>query len=155
MGLIFLKISDALKNPSVISEVHGKDEKRVAEAGETSFRSQLKRIENGNHEERLRHLVSQITEQGEKLGKKIDIRELRIYKKLIAEFLDEALNNSRRFTKQNFLDRRGRHRIYAVVKKINDELELLTQDILKTEKDNIAILKRIDDIRGLIMDIFM
>jgi len=150
-----LKISDALKNPTVISELHGKDEKRVVENGETSFKGQLRRVEDGKYEERIQNLVSQITEQGEKLGKKIDIRELRIYKKLISEFLDEALNNSRRFTKQNFLDRRGRHRIYAVVKKINNELELLTQDILKAEKDNIAILKRIDDIRGLILDIFM
>lgn len=150
-----MKIGDALKNLSVISEVHGKDEKRVAENGESSFKSQLKRIEDGRYEERLKNLVSQINEQGEKLGKKIDIKELRIYKKLISEFLDEALSNSRRFTKQNFIDRRGRHRIYAVVKKINEELELLTQDILKAEKDNIAILKRIDDIRGLIMDIFM
>jgi hypothetical protein len=108
-----------------------------------------------NYEQHIEELARQIAEQGKKLGDKVDIRELRTYKKLISEFLDEAVGSSMKFSKQSLLDRRGRHKVYALIKKINTELDLLTQDVIKDEKDNIGILRRIDDIRGLILDMIL
>jgi uncharacterized protein len=150
-----MKVSDNLGKSSGIVGTAGKDERRVSENKEVSFQNQLKRVEGENHEERIRQLVDRIIEQGEKLGKKIDIRDLKIYKNLITEFLNEAVNNSRKFSKESFLDRRGRYKVYATVKKINGELDQLTEDVLKEEKDHIKILQRLDDIRGLIMDLTM
>ena len=80
---------------------------------------------------------------------------MRIYRKLISEFLDVAVGNSKKFSKKSLLDRRGRHKVYAVIKNINTELDLLTQDVMSGEKDNISLLQRLDDIRGLILDLFM
>lgn len=50
------------------------------------------------------------------------------------------------------MDRRGRHRLYATVKKVNTELEVLTEEILKSERDHLKIIGKIEDIRGLILD---
>lgn len=150
-----MKVRESLSNPSNVAGLPGKEERKVSESRESGFQEQLKHVENRNYEERLKELMDGITQQGEKLAKKNDIRELKIYKKLISEFLDEAVSNSHKFSKQSFLDRRGRHRVYAVIKRVNEELELLTQDVLKEEKDNIKILQRLDDIRGLILDIVM
>ena len=108
-----------------------------------------------SNEERIMGLMERIFEQGKKVGDKVEIKELMYYKKLISEFLNEVIDGSYKFSKQNFLDRRGRHRVYAIIKKINKELELLTQDVLSKENDNLGILKRLDDIRGLILDISM
>lgn len=150
-----MKIGKTSGNSSNRIEVQGKDAQRVAEGNEECFQSRLNQIECSNHEDRLNELISKITAQGQKLGEKIDIRELKIYKKLIAEFLREAIENTNKFSKQSFLDRRGRHRVYALVKKINNELELLTQDVLNGEKNKIRILQRLDDIRGLVLDIIL
>jgi len=150
-----LKVREVLGNPSSVAGMSGKEERKVPGSIEASFQGQLKHVENGNHELRLRELADKITMQGEKLGKKVDIRELKIYKKMISDFLDEAISNSHKFSKQSFLDRRGRHKVYAVVKQVNNEIDLLTKDVLSEEKDNIGILKRLDDIRGLIMDIIL
>jgi len=57
--------------------------------------------------------------------------------------------------KQNVLDRRGRYRVYSTIKKINDELDNLVADVLRNQKDNLKILQRLDDIRGLILDLLM
>ncbi len=148
-----MKVNEALNNSSNIIGIAGKEDKKVVEGREPAFHGQLKRIEGQNHEDRIKELAAKIFEQGEKLGKKIDIRELKIYKRLISEFLDEAVNKSRKFSKESFLDRRGRYRAYANVKKINAELDKLTEEVLKQEQDNINVLRRIDDIRGLIMDL--
>jgi uncharacterized protein YaaR (DUF327 family) len=150
-----LKIGETPGNPSGRIGAQEKNAQRAAEGNEACFRSRLNQVECSNHEDKLNELISKITVQGQKLGEKIDIRELKIYKKLIAEFLGEAIKNTNKFSKQSFLDRRGRHRVYAIVKKINNELELLTRDILNGEKDKIRILQRLDDIRGLVLDIIM
>lgn len=150
-----MKVREVMSSPSNVSGAATKDDKRAVDTRETNFQSRLRRIENYNYEERLRELADEIIRQGEKLGKKADISELKVYKRLISGFLDEAVGRSYKFSKQNLLDRRGRHRVYAVIKKVNEELELLTRDILSAEKDNIKILQRLDDIRGLILDIIM
>lgn len=148
-----MKVSETLSQPSNVASIAGNGEKRTSEVKGEGFQNQLKRVEEQNIEERINSLVQGIVEQGEKLSKKVDIRELKKYKKLISEFLDETIGNSRRFSKESFLDRRGRYKVFATVKKINEELDGLTKDVLSEEKDNIKILQRLDDIRGLILDI--
>ena len=132
-----------------------RDERTIRNEKDATFSSQLRKLETVNYEEKIRVLADKIQSQGKKLGKKADIHDLKVYKKLISEFLDEAVTHSHSFTKKNFLDRRGRHRVYAIIKKINEELIELTNEILKAEQDNIAILKKLDDIRGLILDLFL
>lgn len=148
-----MKIRDGLKSSTSIAEVTSNEQKKPSGVKSNTFQSQLKRIEGQNVEERIKYLVDKITEQGEKLAKKVDVRELKIYKKLISEFLEETLSNSRKFSKESHIDRRGRYRVYATIKKINSELDELTKDVLSTERDNLRILQRIEDIRGLILDI--
>ena len=150
-----MKINEMLKNPTGITAANSRDDRRISENRETEFHSRLVNIEEKNYDERLRSLADRIFEQGEKLGERMDIRELKLYKKLISEFLKEAVSGSHKFSKESFLDRRGRYKVYATIKKINDELDGLTKDILKEVKDNIRILQRLDDIRGMILDILM
>ena len=73
---------------------------------------------------------------------------------MIAEVLVLVVGKSKKFSKRNLLDRRGRHRVFAIVKNINEEVERLTQDVLNGEKDNLKLLQRLADIRGLILDLF-
>ena len=150
-----MKVREALNNPTNVTGMAGREDRKVSESRESSFQSELRRVEGRTAEERIRELVQKINEQGQKLSGKVDIRELKIYKKLVSDFLDEAVGNSHEFFKRNMLDRRGRHKVYAIVKKVNEELEGLTQDVLSAEKDNIRILQRLDDIRGMILDIVM
>ena len=150
-----MKINEAPKNPTAISAMMGRDDRMVRNERDAAFSASLKKMENVNYQERIKVLVDKIQSQGEKLGKKADIRDLKIYKQLISDFLDEAVSNSHSFSKRNFLDRRGRHRVFAVIKKINEELIELTNEVLKAESDNIKILQKLDDIRGLIMDLFL
>lgn len=150
-----MKIRDGLNSSASIAEVTSSEQKRPSGVNSNAFQSQLKRIEGQNVEERIKYLIDKITEQGERLGKKVDVRELKIYKKLISEFLTETTSNSQKFSKESFIDRRGRYRVYATIKKINTELDELTKEVLNTEKDNLKILQKIEDIRGLILDIIL
>lgn len=150
-----MKVKDLMNNMPGVPVVPMREDRKVSSGKGSDFRSQLTKVEDDNYQQHLEKLVDDITKQGEKLGKKVDIRDLRIYKMLISEFLETAIGKSRKFTKQSLLDRRGRHKVYSIIKKINEEIDLLTQDVMQNEAGNIDILKRVDDIRGLILDMIL
>lgn len=149
-----MKVRESLGNTAGVTGMPVKETKAKA-AGRPDFHSQLVRTEEENYARRLEKLIKDISNQGEILAKRIDIRELKIYKKLISEFLATVLSNSRKFSKKSMLDRRGRRKVYAIIRNINDELDQLTQEVLSGESNNIGLLKRIEDIRGLIMDLLL
>lgn len=111
-------------------------------------------IQEADLQQRLSGLMEEITMQGERLSKKRDIRDMRKYRGLIKEFMNEIINRSHEFSRENFLDRRGRHRVYGIVRLIDEKLDELAQELVKDEKDHLAILAKIGEIRGLILDIF-
>ena len=79
---------------------------------------------------------------------------MKYYRSLIQEFMNEIVSRSHKFSRENFLDRRGRHRVYGIVRLIGEKLDELAQELVKDEKDHLAILAKIGEIRGLILDIF-
>lgn len=150
-----MKVNDLLSNPSSVPGMPAKDDMKIKQGKSADFRNHLAKAEESNYEQHIEKLVRDIISQGETLAKRIDIKEMRTYRALISEFLDLALGNSKKFSKQNLLDRRGRRKVYAIIKNVNEELDLLTQDVMNEEKANINLLKRLDDIRGLILDLLM
>lgn len=112
-------------------------------------------IEEAELQERLSSLMGQITAEGEKLAKRKDLRDMKHYRGLVKEFMNEIVSRSHSFSRENFLDRKGRHRVYGIVRLVDQTLDDLAQELMKDEKDNLAILSKIGEIRGLLLDIFM
>lgn len=111
-------------------------------------------IEEAELQARLQDLMEEITMEGEKLAKRRDVKDMRHYRGLVKEFLNEVVTRSHSFSRENFLDRRGRHRVYGIIRLVDENLDQLAQELMKDEKDNIAILNKIGEIRGLLLDIF-
>ena len=76
------------------------------------------------------------------------------YRGLIKDFLNEVVYRSHKFSRENFLDRRGRHRVYGIIRKIDENLDALAEELISDEQDHLAILNRIGEIEGLLLDIF-
>ncbi len=113
----------------------------------------MSRIGDENLSERLSLMLQDITMQGKKIAKHTDIRDMKKYRTLIKDFMNEVAGHSHKFSRENFLDRRGRHRVYGIIRQIDSALDELAQELMKEEKDNIAILGKVDEIRGMILDI--
>ena len=114
----------------------------------------IKNIEDNSLAERLNAVMSSITMEGKKLKKHMDIRDMKHDRGLIKEFLNEVLSRSHEFSRENYLDRRGRHRVYGIIRVIDKELDELAEELVNDEKDAISILGKIDEIQGLLLDIF-
>ncbi|MDR2168317.1 MAG: YaaR family protein [Clostridiales bacterium] len=124
--------------------------KEKFDSGEFSFT--LKRITSEGLAERLTGLITDITAWGKKIAEHRDIGDLKYYRGLVRDFINEVVTNSHEFSRENFLDRRGRHRVYGIVRLVNQELDDLAQDLLKNEASHIDILARVDQIHGLLLD---
>ena len=110
-------------------------------------------IEEEGLQERLGLMYEDITMQGNKITKHMDVKDMKRYRTLIKEFLNEIVNRSHKFSRENFLDRKGRHRVYGIIRRVDETLDELAQELMKDEKDHLAILAKVGEIRGLLLDI--
>ena len=110
-------------------------------------------IDDAELKEKLSGLMDEITKQGKKISEHMDIRDMKKYRGLVKDFMNEVVNRSHKFSRENFLDRRGRHRVYGLVKLVDKNLDDLAGELVKEEKDHLAILGKVDEIRGLLLDI--
>lgn len=115
----------------------------------------VSQLEEAGLQERLTLMLEDITQQGERIKKRMDIRDVKRYRMMIQEFMNEVVSRSHEFSRENSLDRRGRHRVYGIVKLVNQAIDELAQELIEEEVDSLMILARIDEIRGMLLDIFM
>lgn len=137
-----------------ISTVNHVPEAAKTVEGDGSFKFTLaSAITDADLQAKVDELLSDITAQGNRLAEHMDIRDMKKYRGLIKDFLNEVVYRSHRFSRENFLDRRGRHRVYGIIRLIDKNLDELAGELVADEKDHISILDRIGEIKGLLLDI--
>jgi len=127
---------------------------RADQKDQESFKfTLLSKIDEASLQDKLKVMIGDITDQGQKLAKHMDVKDLKKYRELIKDFVNEVVTHSHKFSRENFLDRRGRHRVYGIVKLVDKNVDELAQELIKDEKSNLKILGHVDEIRGLLLDI--
>jgi len=130
------------------------ESKAPVKSGDGLFKFTLvSNIEEKDLQRRLTSMMQDITEQGDKIAKHMDIKDMKRYRELVKGFLNEVVNRSHEFSRENFLDKRGRHRVYGIVKLVDKNLGDLANELVKDEQDHLEIVGKIDDIRGLLLDV--
>ncbi len=120
-----------------------------------SFQRVLRTSDGEHSQERLHRLLGEITTQGEAVASRLDVGEVRRYRELVAQFLAEAMNQTYEAQREGLFDNRGRYKEYSVVRKVNAELEKLTQSVLGEQQDNLDVLEQLGIIRGLLVDLLV
>lgn len=106
-----IKVNDVSKIQQV------EEPTKSVDSGDDSFKFTLIRnIEEKDLQEKLNSMMEQITVQGDKISKHMDIKDMKKYRELVKGFLNEVVSRSHEFSRENFLDRRGRHRVYGIVR---------------------------------------
>jgi uncharacterized protein YaaR (DUF327 family) len=65
------------------------------------------------------------------------------------------VSNGFSFNKFRKFDIRGRNKTFALISRINAKLEEITEQLLREEADHLSLLQSVDDIRGMLVDMFM
>lgn len=142
----------------ISQEMHTKiDQKkplRKVETGKQNFdqivQSQTQKIK----QQELEKLINDITRQGEKLARFRNFRDLAKFKRMIKQFLEETVYNGYRLNEsRNFNLNSYSHKL-TTVKKIDEKLVQLTEDLLDQEKKTVDLLGLIGEIRGLLINLY-
>ena len=150
-----MRVQGQKATESGIVQVRG-TESRSSDAVESSaFRRTLTDMSNEMHTARLADMKKEIDEQGKLLSDRVDVREFEKFRRLIRDFLDEIVSNGYTFSREDAYASRGRHRYIATVQVINEKLDALGKEVISEQADKIDILHRVDDIRGLLLDLMM
>jgi uncharacterized protein YaaR (DUF327 family) len=146
---------DINKINDITTQIQVSKSTNVESTGKTeSFRMELlSNIDDKDLKDKLSSMLDDITEQGERIAKHMDIKDMKKYRELVKGFMNEVASRSHEFSRENFLDRRGRHRVYGIVKQVDKNLDDLASELMKDEKDHMAIIGKLDDIRGMLLDI--
>ncbi|MFN2364091.1 MAG: YaaR family protein [Halarsenatibacteraceae bacterium] len=121
----------------------------------SSFQDKLKAVNEENVRERLDTLLDYVDQYGEKLKETMDKKNLQAYKEQVKEFLKIIQKEFAR-TKQSFSwDNQGNLKTYMIIEKINNQMEKLQEEFIQDQADVLEVVRRIDEIRGLLLDLYI
>lgn len=103
---------------------------------------------------RFNQLIEEIDEQGKILAEKRTVEELRKYKQLVKEFIEDAVNHGLELQERRGFNRRGRTKIYKIVQEVDRKLLDLTNAVLEKQKSSLDILEMVGEIKGLLINLY-
>ena len=112
-------------------------------SGDGSFKFTLaSAITDADLQAKVDELMNDITAQGNRLAQHMDIRDMKkIPGGLSKIFLNEVVYRSHKFSRENFLDRKGRHRVYGIIRLIDSNLDELASELVSDEKRSHIYIK--------------
>jgi uncharacterized protein YaaR (DUF327 family) len=158
-----MKIGDAQPMPDLPDpkkRVKGKDNapapkgvgaKREPEA--VNFSKAFLDASKGTVSRALDQILEDLGKQGEKLAAAQNFAELEKYKGLVAEFLRTVTQG---VGKLHFSDGGSARnaKVHVILKKVDLEMDALAKDVLNKQGSQLKILERLDQIKGLLLDLY-
>ena len=104
--------------------------------------------------ERLTKRMQELEAQGKVLADTQSIEHLRKYKKLVKDFMDDAVKNGLQLEERRGFSQRGSAKVYKLVKEVDQKLVELTNAVLDKEEKGISLLGMIGEIQGMLINIY-
>lgn len=139
-----MEISRVGRNTTVTSE---KKTVSVKKDFSQSFNSQMEK----KSEQQLKEMFDDIKKKGNRLAITKCYADVRMYKKMIKEYLKSVLNYMYSLKKDISF---WQTQYFITVDTVDQKLEELTEMLVKEQKDNLSVAATIDDITGLLVDIY-
>lgn len=102
----------------------------------------------------LAQALEEIDDYAERLRKNPIMENLLRYKGKVRALLRFLVEQSYIVQESIFYDPHGRRRLLMLVETIDEKLEGLTRGFLAEQDDNLDLLSRLDEIRGLLLDLY-
>lgn len=138
-------------NKSALGKVQPKEE--VAKDS-IQFQAVMGQKRNETTYDRLTKKVAEIETQGKKLADTHSVENLRKYKKMVKDFMEDAIKNGLELTEHRGFNQRGSTKVYKLVKEVDKKLIDLTNEVLDKEKKGLDILGLVGEIKGMLINLY-
>jgi uncharacterized protein len=141
-----MKIS-RVGNKTSLTDIKRSD--KVAKPGDFSL--SLDVADRDNAEQQLQERLKEIDRIGKKLVSTRSVEDAKEYKRKIQEYLSYIVKNIYRLKREPGAFNYG---IHVRIEVINKHLDALTKQLLDEQKETIELSNKIEEIRGLLVDVY-
>jgi len=135
-------VNTARASGSQVTKINGK---------KTDFLEELTKVHGVQIKGKLDELLEMIDQQGDRLNKHRTFRELIRYKKMVKQFVKETVGQMYN-VQEDYSPMQGK--IHTIVKSVDESLEDLTKMILDEQASQLDILGKLDEVRGMLVDLY-
>ena len=108
-----------------------------------------------SQKEALQRVLDEIDRKGQLLVENRTVENLYAYKDMIKRFIDEVVNKGFEIKERRGFSRGGRSKVMRTVSEVDEKLVELTNLIIKREHKEINVLKKVGEIRGLLVNLMI
>lgn len=117
-----------------------------------SFSDMMSQQEEKASREQLQRILQRIEEQANRLARTMTVRELRQYKGMVKQFLEETARRGVYLKETSGWDRRGRVKRFKLLEEVDRHLLEMVDDLVADERGRIELLAKIGEIKGLLIN---
>ncbi len=132
-----------------------KKKKAATESPRVSFVEVLKHQSIDDQRVVLQEMLDEIEDMGNHLVQTRTVENLLAYKEMVKSFVDEAVKEGLTVEERGGFSRRGRTKVLRLVEQVDKKLLELTDIILRQEKRQLEILRKVGQIQGLLLNFFV
>ena len=153
MSLLKIQNDKKVKSNRNNSKISRKNQNSTSKTN-TDFKKCFSEINHKKIQARLDKLLDIVDKKGEKLKESLDQKDLLEYKKRVKDFL-RLVQNEFVKAKQSFSwDDSGNVKTYTIIDQVDQNLDEIHNMFFEEQADVLNIINKIDEIRGLLMDIY-
>jgi len=120
----------------------------------SQFNRKLLETQRASIREEMDGLLVSIDNQAREIEKSLTFESLSVYRELIQKFVAIAVNDLYEVQEKLSVSPTGKKKSLLIVKKIDAELEAMAEEFIGRQSNLIAFLARLDQIRGLLLDLY-
>ncbi len=121
-------------------------------AATQNFADFMQQQEEGRTQEELQRKLEDIRLQGERLTRSMTLRELILYRQMVKSFLEDTVRRGIGLKNTKGWDRRGRGKRYKILDEVDALLVTMGEELLQTEEGRLELLRKVGEIRGLLIN---
>jgi uncharacterized protein len=106
-------------------------------------------------QDRLQSLLKTLDQHGNRLAASQTVKDLMLYKQSIQDFLKEVVQNGYSLEEYRSFQGGGREKKLKIIKKIDEQLIQLSEQVMEKQTAAVDLLKTIGEIKGLLVNLYM
>lgn len=149
-----MRIESKKDSDKLIASRRAVNKSRVTAKAGLDFPDVLQEFKSPNWQADLDQLLQKLDEIGRRLASSFSIYDFKEYKDTLRNFLQETIGKAYHLKNETGWSRMGRPKLYQCLELIDQELEDLSKMVLAKQKDPLKILEKLDQIRGILVDLY-
>lgn len=120
-----------------------------------ALNERIKKVNDPALRTEMSGFILEIEEKGKRLYKSKGKKEFEEYKAAVKKFMDKMVNSSFKVEEKQSKQKDGKFVVYLTTQRVDEALENLGQLLLAGQQDSMRILSVLDEIRGILLDLYL